>query len=361
MVGLRNVAGVRARERQALETMALLVKHPEKLQELLREREARHAMKERAVRRVMRARPSERRARLETKEIIVPVTEWLRPEEASQLVEAAKRGDFVAQQRLRTAFYPLAISVATRVATATPARRRGGRTLGDMAQLAWGVIDWGITHYDPAREPSFRTYLSGRMFGQLLDELRSRTGNVIHVPRGAVAKASAYERAHRAARRGEIAPEFERDRKKRLGGVRALAGLRMVSVDDPLRSRSHQSKKGEDTRELSETIAGRIPSPLANLEAREVSGPLRHAMDRLDDKQRAVMALYYFAGTANQPLVDHLLSPAYRRLAAERGIDLDRHHNMKEIGAFLVLTESRIAQIHGHALEFLKEKLAPKG
>ncbi len=192
-----------------------------------------------------------------------------------------------------------------------------------------------------------------------MDELRSRTGNVIHVPRGAVAKANAYERAHRAARRGQIAPEFERDREKRLGGVRALAGLRMVSVDAPLKSRSHQSKKGEDVRELSETIAGRVPSPLANLEAREVSDPLRQAMDKLNDNQRAVLALYYFAGTPNQPLVDHLLTPAYLQRAAERGIDLNRHHDMKEIGAFLVLTESRIAQIHGHALEFLKEKLAP--
>ncbi len=122
-------------------------------------------MKEREVRRVMRARPSERRARLETKEIIVPVTEWLRPGEAGQLVEAAKRGDFAAQQRLRTAFYPLAISVATKVATATPVRRRGGLTLGDMAQLAWKVIDGAITRYDPAEGLNFRAYLGNRMFG----------------------------------------------------------------------------------------------------------------------------------------------------------------------------------------------------
>jgi RNA polymerase sigma factor FliA len=76
-------------------------------------------------------------------------------------------------------------------------------------------------------------------------------------------------------------------------------------------------------------IADRGPDPLAEVQGGEFREALADAIAGLPERERLVMSLYY-----------------------------DDELNLKEIGAVLKVTESRVCQLHGQALVRLKARLA---
>ena len=79
----------------------------------------------------------------------------------------------------------------------------------------------------------------------------------------------------------------------------------------------------------SETVAGNITNPSQNIEEEEVKNSLMKAIDKLPDKERLVVTLYY-----------------YEELT------------LKEISLILKLSEARISQLHTKAIFRLRGALS---
>jgi len=189
--------------------------------------------------------------------------------------------------------------------------------------ISWGAMGLlaAVERYDPARDTLFSTYAGFRIRGAILDQLRA----LDWVPRRVREKASAVERAAAAleARLGRPATEEELAAALAipLPAYRTLAAeiapVGMVSLDD--------SVDGSDERAaLRDDGAG----PLATLLRRERLDQVAAAIATLPERDQLVLSLYY-----------------------------REELTMKEVGAVLGLTESRVSQLHARALARLRSSL----
>lgn len=190
-----------------------------------------------------------------------------------------------------------------------------------------GLID-AIEKYDPNKGAKFKTYAEFRVRGAIMDELRS----LDWVPRSVRQKASHIEGVHtkleqqlgRAATDEEAAQEMGLSVEDYLENVNAAKSMPVFSLDDLGLS----DKKG-DKKSLLDCLAGNKDSdPQITYRLEELKKIIAEAIDSLSEKERLMISLYY-----------------YEELT------------MKEIGAVLDITESRISQIHSKAVLRLRLKL----
>src|SRR6185436_11897683 len=87
-------------------------------------------------------------------------------------------------------------------------------------------------------------------------------------------------------------------------------------------------EEGHGGARSSSLVDRRHPDPVEALHKREATTVV---LRELDEKERQILALYYFEGLT-----------------------------MKDIGRRLGLSESRVCQIHGEVLKFLRDELAAK-
>lgn len=197
--------------------------------------------------------------------------------------------------------------------------------LADVDDLvAWGTLGLldALERYDCAREALFATYARFRIRGAILDQLRA----LDWVPRSVREKAAAVERVARLleTRLGRPAGEDEMARGLglSLGAYRDLVGriapMTLVSLDD-LRS-------GSDDDDL--PIDRAATDPLRGLLRRERLLMIAGAIGRLPERDQLLLSLYYRDGLT-----------------------------MKEVGAVLGLTESRVSQLHTSAVVRLRTTL----
>lgn len=188
--------------------------------------------------------------------------------------------------------------------------------LDDMLQVGViGLIQAGAT-YDPSRGASFSTYAGIRIKGAMLDEVRRNDW----VPRSvqqnmkrvsdAISQLEA--RLGRVVSDTEIAAELEMSLEEYRDMSRELAYCRLTSLDD--------SSVGVESDE---------PDPFAQLEDGDLKENLVDAIKSLPEKEALMMSLYY-------------------------GEEL----NLKEIGAVMGVSESRVSQIHGQALARVRVKVS---
>jgi RNA polymerase sigma factor for flagellar operon FliA len=194
----------------------------------------------------------------------------------------------------------------------------------------FGLID-AIEKFDPARGVKFETYAQPRIRGAIYDELRATDW----VPRRVRAKAIAINRAQaklesdlrRSPDDTEVALEIgvsaralDRARAEiSLGGLVALDAVRGAQDPDAFRT-------------LGGSVADRAPGPVEQFEVGETTQLLAGAVNRLADRERLVLTLYYYEAMTQA-----------------------------DIGAALGVTESRICQILSKSLGHLRDGMASSG
>jgi RNA polymerase sigma factor for flagellar operon FliA len=234
-------------------------------------------------------------------------------------------GDRELRDQLILHYSPLVKYVAGRVAVGLPQNVEQS----DLVSYGiFGLID-AIEKFDPARGYKFETYAIARIKGAILDELRS----IDWVPRSVRAKARLLEQTyakleselHRTPTDEELAAELDytSDQLQTILGQISFVGL--VALDEML---SVGGDRGESLT-LGDTIADSGEGPVAAYEVEEMRHILADAINRMPDRERLVLTLYYYEGLT-----------------------------LAEIGNVLGVTESRVCQIHTKAIFQLRSRLS---
>ncbi len=189
-----------------------------------------------------------------------------------------------------------------------------------------GLID-AVKRFEPDRDVKFSTYCCVRISGAILDELR----RLDWAPRLVRSRVNQLERSRerlsselgRTPSDEELAEDMNLTREQFESLIKEVQVKSIVSLD--------RKWDEDDDHELGqiEMIADKnAPNPLnelARAELREV------AVRGLSEKEKLVLIMYYF---------DNM--------------------SLKEIGAVLDLSESRVCQIHAQTLDFLRKKFAQR-
>ena len=242
--------------------------------------------------------------------------------------EYKSKGTESARERLILHFSPLVKFVAGRVAAGLPQNV----DQGDLVSYGvFGLID-AIDKFDPERGFKFETYAISRIKGAIIDELRS----IDWAPRSVRAKARSIERAFsklenelkRNPEDKEVATELgvsEAELDQMLSQI-SFTGL--VALDEILGGgQSGSDHEGSTT--LGDTITDGSADPVEMFEVDEMKHLLADLINRMGDRERLVLTLYYY-----------------------------ENMTLAEIGGVLGVTESRICQIHTKAILQLRGRLA---
>src|SRR6187200_3330639 len=234
-------------------------------------------------------------------------------------------GDERARERLVVAYSPLVKYVAGRMASGLPSHVEEG----DL--ISYGLIGLigAIERFDLEREIKFETYAVSRIKGAIIDELRS----LDWVPRSVRAKARDVEKIHSQLENKLGRAPNEEEMADKLG----------VSVDDfrtTLLEIANSSVLAlDDLWTVSDPDGGQVSlldtirdpnaiDPEEAIDTVELKDRLADAIESLPDRERLVIALYYYENLT-----------------------------LREIGEVLGVTESRVSQLHTKAVLRLKSRL----
>jgi len=234
-------------------------------------------------------------------------------------------GEASVRERLILHYSPLVKFVAGRVAAGLP---QNIEQTDLVSYGIFGLID-AIDKFDPGRGFKFETYAISRIKGAIIDELRS----IDWVPRSVRAKARAIERAfsklenelRRSPEDSEVAAELDMTEAELAHTLSQISFTGLVALDELLAA-SSSDRTGSAT--VGDTIADRQHDPVEAFETDEMKHLLADAINRMPDRERLVLTLYYYEGLT-----------------------------LAEIGAILGVTESRVCQIHTKAILQLRGRL----
>jgi RNA polymerase sigma factor for flagellar operon FliA len=192
----------------------------------------------------------------------------------------------------------------------------------DLVQAGMLGLLEAAAHYTADRGASFETYAGIRIRGAMLDALRK----LDWAPRSVHRKARAAAQALREVE-NEVGGEADAATVATRLGVSVDEYLQIVSDSASCRLLSYEEMTTGDGAVV-EIAADEKADPLVDVTDEAMRDALIAAIDRLPERERLVMSLYY-----------------------------ERELNLKEIGVVLNVTESRVCQLHGQALSRLRGRL----
>ena len=235
-----------------------------------------------------------------------------------------RTGDRGLRDRLIVQYSPLVKYVAGRVSVGLPQSIEQA----DLVSYGiFGLID-AIEKYDTERGIKFETYAITRIKGAIIDELRS----IDWVPRSVRAKARGVEKAYakleatllRTPTDSEVAAELQISEAALQQIFTQISFVGLVALDEVL---SAHGDRGDGST-VGDTLADRGEGPMAAFEVEEMKQILAGAINRLGDREKLVLTLYYYEGLT-----------------------------LGDIGQVLGVTESRVCQIHTKAVFQLRGRM----
>ena len=204
--------------------------------------------------------------------------------------------------------------------------------LDDLIQAGMiGLLD-ASTRYQDNRGAQFETFASQRIRGAMLDELRANDWGSRGLRQSARKVEGAIQtlehRLGRAPTEGEIAKELKVTLEAYQGLLQEIQGCQLLYVEDfsadgegdsPFLDRHASEARGE---------RGGDDDPLAQLLESGFRHQLVDAIGELPERDRLLLNLYY-----------------------------EEELNLREIGAILEVSQSRVCQLHSQAISRLRAKL----
>lgn len=228
----------------------------------------------------------------------------------------------LARERLIVQYSPLVKYVAGRVWSGLP------RSVDRAELVSHGMVGLNdaINKFDPSRGFKFETYAMSRIKGAIIDELRAADW----VPRSIRAKARNVERAmaelqqrlDRTPSDDELAEFMGIETSELQHTLSQIATMNLVALDDPFGDETQGATLGETLPDESGV------DPLEIVENSAVKEVLVEAINRMGEREKTVILLYYFEGMT-----------------------------LAQIGEILGVTESRVSQIHTKAVLGLRTKM----
>jgi RNA polymerase sigma factor for flagellar operon FliA len=188
-----------------------------------------------------------------------------------------------------------------------------------------------VDQFDPTRDVKFETYAIALIRGAILEMLREEDW----VPRSIREKLRNLERTQQRLERESGRPASEHEVAESMGISAQEVNELMVrvgrttvySLDDIL-----VGGDGDDSIHFKDLIVDENADPRGELEGREVRKLLGQSVDRLPERERLVVALYYYEGLT-----------------------------FKEIGRVLAVSESRVYQLHTQAMGRMRNHMQQEG
>src|SRR3954466_10737271 len=222
--------------------------------------------------------------------------------------------DHRARERLVVAYSPLVKYVAGRMSSGLPSH------VEEADLISYGLIGLinAIERFDLAREIKFETYAIPRIRGAIIDELRS----LDWVPRSVRARAREIEKVHarleHQLHRTPTDEEMARALKISVSEFREALVKISTSTVVALDELWAVSDSSGDAVSLLDTLQDPdAPDPEQLLAQSELKDRLADAIAALPEREKLVIALYYYENLT-----------------------------LREIGEVLGVTESRISQLH---------------
>ncbi len=234
-------------------------------------------------------------------------------------------GDEKARERLVLAYSPLVKFVAGRMSSGLPAH------IEESDLISYGLLGLigAIERFEPEREIKFETFAVARIKGSIIDELRS----LDWVPRSVRAKAREIEGANvklerelgRTPTDSEVADALGVTSDEFQESLLQISNSSVVALDE-LWAVSDAS--GDQVSLLDTMKDPSAVDPARELGVSELKDRLANAISRLPEREKLVVALYYYENLT-----------------------------LREIGEVLGVTESRVSQLHTKAVLRLKARL----
>jgi len=234
-----------------------------------------------------------------------------------------KNGDAKAREGLILHYSPLVKFVAGRMGVGLP---RNVEQSDLVSYGIFGLID-AIDKFDLERGFKFETYAVNRIKGAILDELRA----LDWVPRSVRARAREIQRSlaemehnlKRTVTDEELAAHMNLSVTVLQDQLAEISTLGLVALDELLNTSERDSASVGDL-----LPDPRAADPVAEFETDETRRGLVEAINRLNERDRLVVTLYYYEGLT-----------------------------LAEIGDVLGVTESRVCQIHTKSVMSLRNRM----
>jgi RNA polymerase sigma factor for flagellar operon FliA len=235
-------------------------------------------------------------------------------------------GDDRARERLVVAYSPLVKFIAGRMASSLPSH------VDEADLVSYGLLGLigAIERFDLEREIKFETFAVARVKGAIIDELRS----LDWVPRSVRSRARDIEKAN-AALEGEfgrpptdeeMAAKLEMDVDQFNAALLEIANSSILALDD-LWTFADPDGSGGQISVLDTIRDPGAADPEAEAQTGELKDQLADAIESLPERERLVIALYYYENLT-----------------------------LREIGEVLGVTESRVSQLHTKAVLALRSR-----
>ena len=235
-------------------------------------------------------------------------------------------GDERARERLVVAYSPLVKFIAGRMASGLPSHVDEGDL---MSYGLLGLIG-AIERFDLEREIKFETFAVARIKGAIIDELRS----LDWVPRSVRSRAREVERAHgaleaelgRSPTDEEMAEKMEMTVDEFQDALLQIANSSVLALDD-LWTFADPDGGGGQISVLDTIQDPNALDPESEAHTAELKDRLADAIESLPERERLVIALYYYENLT-----------------------------LREIGEVLGVTESRVSQLHTKSVLALRSR-----